>query len=90
MRESVIETHLVKQVLKAGGLFRKLKWIGRRGAPDRFIALNRKVFLVEVKRPGETLEPHQKREHARLKAQGVNVVTVSTFEEVDNFIKENS
>jgi len=90
VRESVVENYLIKQVLKAGGLFRKLKWIGRRGAPDRFIALNQRVSLVEVKRPGGVLRPEQEREHARLKAQGVNVVTVSTLEEVDNFIKENS
>lgn len=35
MRESVVESHLVKRVEETGGLCRKVQWIGRRGAPDR-------------------------------------------------------
>ena len=39
MRESEIEKYLVKQVKAAGGEVRKVKWIGRRGAPDRLAML---------------------------------------------------
>lgn len=39
MRESEIETYLVKRVNELGGEVRKVKWIGRRGAPDRLVML---------------------------------------------------
>lgn len=39
MRESQIEAHLVKRVKELGGEVRKVKWIGRRGAPDRLVML---------------------------------------------------
>ena len=39
MRESDIEEYLVKRVKELGGEIRKVKWIGRRGAPDRVVML---------------------------------------------------
>ena len=39
MRESVIEQYLVDRVVALGGEVRKVKWIGRRGAPDRLVML---------------------------------------------------
>ncbi|MER1940618.1 VRR-NUC domain-containing protein [Castellaniella sp. FW104-16D08] len=39
MRESDIEKYLVKRVNELGGEVRKVKWIGRRGAPDRLVML---------------------------------------------------
>lgn len=39
MRESDIENYLVKRVKALGGEVRKVKWIGRRGAPDRLVML---------------------------------------------------
>ena len=39
MRESDIEDHLVKRVRELGGEVRKVKWIGRVGAPDRLVML---------------------------------------------------
>lgn len=39
MRESQIEKHLVARVKALGGEVRKVKWIGRRGAPDRLVLL---------------------------------------------------
>lgn len=39
MRESEIEDYLVKRVIALGGEVRKVKWIGRRGAPDRLVML---------------------------------------------------
>jgi hypothetical protein len=44
MRERDIEAYLVKRVKALGGEVRKVKWIGRRGAPDRL------VMLPEVRR----------------------------------------
>lgn len=39
MRESTIEQYLVDRVKAKGGEVRKVKWIGRRGAPDRLVML---------------------------------------------------
>lgn len=39
MRESDIEKYLVARVKALGGEVRKVKWIGRRGAPDRIVML---------------------------------------------------
>ena len=39
MRESEVEKYLVTVVKSLGGDCRKVKWIGRRGAPDRVVML---------------------------------------------------
>lgn len=87
MRESDIETYLVHQVKANGGATRKLRWIGRRHAPDRVILLNG-VHFVECKAPGEKLRKGQQQEADILRYYGVSVWEVSKLEEVDNFIKE--
>lgn len=69
-----------------GGEVRKLKWIGRSHGPDRFVALNG-AHLVECKRPGEHARPGQLREHRKLRNHKVSVFVVSTFEDVDWFIR---
>lgn len=83
MRESLIEAYLRNQVQDAGGEVRKVKWIGRRGAPDRIIFMNGLVVLPELKATGKTLEPHQEREHARLRKQGVWVCMIDSLDAVD-------
>lgn len=87
MKEKVIEAYLKKQVEAHGGEVRKIQWVNRRGAPDRLVLLNG-VYFVELKRPGEKLDPHQEREANRLRKQGANVRMIDTLEGVDNFIKE--
>ena len=42
MRERDIEKYLVERVKALGGEVRKVKWIGRRGAPDRLVMLPEK------------------------------------------------
>jgi len=86
IRESCIENHLVRRVEDAGGEVRKLKWIGRRNAPDRVVLLNGAHF-VELKRPGKEATPQQSREHLRLARQDVSVWVLSTLDEVDEFIR---
>ena len=51
MRESDIERHLVKRVKELGGEVRKIKWIGRNGAPDRL------VMLPAIHHPAWKAEP---------------------------------
>lgn len=43
MREAEIEKYLVEQVKKLGGEVRKVKWIGREGAPDRLVMLPERI-----------------------------------------------
>lgn len=80
MRESDIEDYLVKRVKAMGGEVRKVQWIGRNGAPDRFVMLPPKFVReagdvlvyeglgvwVEVKSP-ETIKtfPADARERAQ-------------------------
>ncbi len=87
MRESKVEDYFNRQVEKAGGEVRKLKWINRRGAPDRLAMLNGAHF-VELKAPGKEPEAHQIREHNRMRRHGLNVYVIDTLEGVDLFIKE--
>ena len=63
--ERGIERYLVKRVKERGGEVRKVKWIGRRHAPDRVVMAPawsldrwpRVCVWVELKKPGEKLRP---------------------------------
>jgi hypothetical protein len=92
MRESEIEKYLVKRVKALGGEVRKVKWIGRRGAPDRAVMLparmcepywTQRVVWVELKATGKVPEPHQLREHERMRAVSQIVVVIDSIEGVD-------
>lgn len=119
MRESDIEKHLVNRVVELGGEVRKVKWLGRRGAPDRLVmlgtdkavevlddALNRVcegdyidthellrelLGLVtvwpELKAPGEKPEPHQLREHERMRRMGQRVEVIDSIEGVEELLR---
>jgi hypothetical protein len=91
MLESVIEAYFVAQVKKHGGLQRKIAYVNRRDATDRFVVFPPgRVSFVELKRPGEVPRINQLREHARLRAVGCDVWTISTLQGVDAFIKEKT
>lgn len=83
MRERDIEQYLVKQVKACGGEVRKVQFIGRRGAPDRLVMLPFSTVWVELKAPGVKPEPHQAREHARMRRMGQRVEVVDSFRRVD-------
>jgi hypothetical protein len=90
MRESEIEKYLVKRVKELGGEVRKVKWIGRRGAPDRLVMMplrewdTETTIWVELKATGKTAEPHQLREHKRMRDMGQYVVVIDSKEGVDS------
>lgn len=87
MRERDIERYLDAQVRRVGGTTRKVRFIGRRGAPDRVVMLpGGRLVWVELKRPGEKPEAHQLREHARLAALGQVVAVIDSYAGVENFI----
>ena len=98
MRESTIEKYLVERVNALGGEVRKVKWIGRHGAPDRIVMLPAtenpcddcpymdRTIWVELKAPGEKCRPHQIREHERMRRMGQRVEVVDSFEGVDEVL----
>jgi hypothetical protein len=90
MRERDIERHLVQRAKALGGEVRKVQWIGRRGAPDRLLMLpdpgsgtSNNSWWVELKAPGLKAEPHQLREHERMRALGQRVVVIDSIEAVE-------
>lgn len=98
MRESKIEAYLVQRVKALGGEVRKVNWIGRRGAPDRLVMLPEvlgrfdwdgvpgRTIWVELKATGKVAEPHQLREHKRLREKGQRVEVVDSFQRVDEVL----
>lgn len=98
LHERDIEKHLVKRVVQLGGEVRKVKWIGRRGAPDRLVMLPPGIVVypgpefgytiwVELKAPGKVAEPHQQREHIRMRRMGQRVVVIDSIEGVEELFK---
>ena len=90
--EGVIQAYLKSQVLRHGGRYRKLKWIGRKGAPDCFLwwpETERNSLLValcEVKTVEGKLSPHQTYEIERLTKDGFEVFVVRSKSDVDQLI----
>lgn len=99
MRESTIEKHAVRRAREVGGEIRKVQWLGRRGAPDRLLMLPAKrlsqsidcawcnprglVIWVEFKAPGVKPDPHQVREHERMRKMGQRVEVIDSIEAVE-------
>ena len=97
MRERDIEKYLVERVKALGGEVRKVKWIGRNGAPDRLVMLPDEYpayvdhvytcsLWVELKATGKKPEPHQLREHKRMQAMGQRVEVIDSIEGVDELL----
>ena len=86
-KESDIEKYLVKRVKDVGGQIRKAQWVVHVGAPDRRVMLpNRMPIWIELKAPGKKPEPHQVREHNRMRKLGELVEVIDSYEAVDNLI----
>ena len=101
--EAKIENYLVARCEAAGALVRKLSYVGRRGASDRMVVWPGKNFqgvlfrldhpgfaqidFVELKAFGKKPDPHQEREHQRLRELGANVHVIDSKEAVDAYVK---
>lgn len=91
IKERDVERYLCRKVKEMGGEVRKVQWIGRRGAPDRLVMLQWEyhdmnynlTIWVELKAPGKKPEPHQVREHKRMRELGQWVEVIDSFEAVD-------
>lgn len=86
IRERDIERYLVQQLKLRGSEVRKVKWIGRRGAPDRVFWSPIGPVFVEVKRPSKFLTDAQSREHARVNRFCQSAYLVNSFASVDSLL----
>ena len=86
MRERDIEQYLVARVQAMGGEVRKVKWIGRRGAPDRVVMLPHLIW-VELKAPGKVPTAAQLREHERMRAMGQRVEVVDSLQRAEEILE---
>lgn len=81
-----------------GWLRRKVKWIGRRNAPDdifgrafvepcKHCGAHGRVLLIEFKRPGKKPNITQRREIARLREAGFEVHVVDNVLDAERILK---
>lgn len=91
VRETHVEGHLCRQVVRYGGLAIKLKPY-LRGLPDRAVYWPQGVHdIIETKRPkGGRWEPLQQRWHAKLRKLGHNVFVLLTKEAVNEYIESRA
>jgi len=80
-RESVLESKSIDLAEKRGWWYRKLKWIGRRGAPDRLFVRKGVVIFVEFKAYGKEPTIQQSREHKRMRDQGLRVEVIDNIDD---------
>jgi hypothetical protein len=84
MRESKIQSYLRLQVLKHGGILRRLRDVG---ATDRLVLWpGGNAVFVELKATGEKPRVLQAREHKKLRSMGYPVEVLSSIQQVDKFI----
>lgn len=88
LNERDIEAYARQRVKAMRGEIRKVKWIARRDAPDRFVMLPgyRPNFWVEFKAPGKGPSPGQAREHKRMRNLGELVYVVDSLQGVEEML----
>lgn len=86
--EGRIQKYAKEQFEAIGGLVRKMAFEGRRAATDLLVILpGGIVWFVEVKKDENTKpDPHQLREHERMRKRGANVFVVGSLKQVDDLI----
>ena len=93
VRERDLERHLVAMVARYPNmLLRKVQWVGRRGAPDRVLLIKHPLMVhgttvwIELKAPGQKADPHQGREHERMRKLGAVVWLLDSVKAIDDLI----
>lgn len=86
--EGKIQKYAKERFEAIGGLVRKMAFEGRRAATDLLVILpGGIIWFVEVKKDENTKpDPHQLREHERMRKRGANVFVVGSFKQVDDLI----
>lgn len=88
--EGRVQAYAMAEFKKLGGLVRKIRYEGRNGCPDLLVILpGGLVAFVEVKKDERTgPDPHQAREHKRMRSRGAIVRTIGSKEQVDKLVAE--
>lgn len=97
--EGEVQAYGAEQLKKHGCLVRKISYEGRRGCPDQLVLVPARwfdlcsdgpfaLFLEYKKDENIEPEPHQLREHERMRAVGADVRVIGSKEQVDALIKE--
>lgn len=87
MREKNIESKLCKAVKKRGGLCLKFVSPAFNGVPDRIVLLSGgRIAFVEVKAPGETLRPIQRKRKWQLERLGCKVFCLDSEKKVEEVV----
>jgi hypothetical protein len=102
--EGEVQAYGAEQLKKHGCLVRKISYEGRRGCPDQLVLVPevtfedmlgfpkirraRAVFIEYKKAENIEPEPHQVREHERMRAVGADVRVIGSRQQVDALIQE--
>jgi len=99
-KEGDVQQYGMKRLKDKGCLVRKFHYEGRRAAPDtinfiptplmlyRGFPLTRILFIEYKADENIQPEPHQLREHDRIRAAGGDVRVIGSRQQVDDLIKE--
>jgi hypothetical protein len=98
--EGEVQAYGAEQLKKHGCLVRKISYEARRGCPDQLVLIppvlcgvlvwrKEMVIFIEYKK-AENIEPepHQLREHERMRAVGADVRVIGSKEQIDDLIQE--
>ena len=89
MREKTIESKLVSEVKKIGGIAVKFVSPSFAGMPDRLVLIpDGLIAFVEVKAPGMKPRPLQVRRHEQLRALGFRVFVLDDPEQIIGILDE--
>ncbi len=89
MRESTVESKLVKAVKLLGGLALKFVSPGFDGVPDRLVLLpGGKIAFIELKVEGKKMRPLQVRRKRQLEALGFLVYCIDKPDQIGGILDE--
>lgn len=83
MREAKIQTEIKKHLEAKGYLVVKILQSTLNGWPDLQAMKGGKIYFIEVKRPGEKLEPLQEYRHKQLEALGFTCITARGVQDIE-------
>ena len=99
--EGEVQAYGAAQFKKHGCLVRKINYEGRRGCPDQLVLVPKRfdgywhcftapsvIFIEYKKAKNIEPEPHQLREHERMRAVGADVRVIGSKEQVDALVQE--
>lgn len=88
-REASLESKLVHEVQKRGGLCWKFTSPGIAGVPDRIVLVpGGKVVFVEMKAPGKRMRPLQIKRAEQIVSMGLPFYCISSKQGIFDFLQE--